>query len=476
MPRKSISSSEPTCTSPSCPNSAPSKSTRSKVACDPSASKLPSSSSEAPTRRWRGRAGPLGGEDVVLVGDRPPEHVVALELHLGGEAEQRGAPTGTNTDAVSPRARARTKRPTAWAKNSGVEVRGRVDPDGQPRHVDALGDHPDRDHPARVGRRRTRRSAWTRAFSSDRTTVGFSPLIAVQQRGVGPRGVLVGGDDQAAGVGHVAPDLGQPAVGRGQHGRDPVALAGRARSAGLRREVLGQRLAEPGRHLVAGPGAPAHLAGVGHEQHRPDDVVAQGVAVAVGVVGDRARHAVAAGLVSHERDRVDVGAERRAGQGQPPGGGVERLAHRLAPRQRITGVVHLVEDHQGPEALHPDPHRQRVHRDAGVGDRDAEEVAGGLPRPGGEGRVDRDPGPRGRLGPLELEVLGRRHHDDPVDDPAPEQLGGDRQRERGLAGAGRRDREEVARARGRSTRSARRSARRAGSAPCPTPPAPATPE
>ena len=29
---------------------------------------------------------------------------------------------GRKTDAVSPRRRARTKRPTAWAKNSGVEV------------------------------------------------------------------------------------------------------------------------------------------------------------------------------------------------------------------------------------------------------------------------------------------------------------------------------------------------------------------
>ena len=29
---------------------------------------------------------------------------------------------GKNTDAVSPRLRARTKRPTAWAKKSGVEV------------------------------------------------------------------------------------------------------------------------------------------------------------------------------------------------------------------------------------------------------------------------------------------------------------------------------------------------------------------
>ena len=30
----------------------------------------------------------LGGEDVVLVPDRPAEHVVALDLHLGGEAQQ----------------------------------------------------------------------------------------------------------------------------------------------------------------------------------------------------------------------------------------------------------------------------------------------------------------------------------------------------------------------------------------------------
>ena len=55
---------------------------------------------------------------------------------------------GTKIDAVSPRLRARTKRPTAWAKNSGVDGGGRVDPDGQPGHVDALGDHPHGDHPA----------------------------------------------------------------------------------------------------------------------------------------------------------------------------------------------------------------------------------------------------------------------------------------------------------------------------------------
>ena len=40
------------------------------------------------------------------------------------EAKPSSAGTeGRKTDAVSPRPRARTKRPTAWAKNSGVEVR-----------------------------------------------------------------------------------------------------------------------------------------------------------------------------------------------------------------------------------------------------------------------------------------------------------------------------------------------------------------
>ena len=33
-----------------------------------------------------------------------------------------GVTEGRKTEAVSPRARERTKRPTAWAKNSGVEV------------------------------------------------------------------------------------------------------------------------------------------------------------------------------------------------------------------------------------------------------------------------------------------------------------------------------------------------------------------
>ena len=91
----------------------------------------------------------------------------------------------------------------------------------------------------------------------------------------------------AAGVGHVAAYLGEPLVGRGQHRRHPRAGRVERGAQRLGGQVLGQRLAEPGGDLVAGAGAPLHLAGVGHEQHRADDVVGQRVGVAVGVVGDR---------------------------------------------------------------------------------------------------------------------------------------------------------------------------------------------
>ena len=77
------------------------------------------------------------------------------------------------------------------------------------------------------------------------------------------------------------------------------------------------------------------------------------------------------------------------------------------------------------KSLGADPHGERVDRDAGVGHRDADVVLGRLALARGVRRVDRDAGPRGRLRPLELEVLGRRDDGDPVDDAAAEQLGGD---------------------------------------------------
>ena len=63
----------------------------------------------------------LRGEDVALVAHLALEDVVALDLHLGGEAEQRGHRRQEDRGGLAT-GPARTKRPTAWAKNSGVEV------------------------------------------------------------------------------------------------------------------------------------------------------------------------------------------------------------------------------------------------------------------------------------------------------------------------------------------------------------------
>ena len=99
--------------------------------------------------------------------------------------------------------------------------------------------------------------------------------------------------------------------------------------------------------------------------------------------------------------------------------------------------------------------------DLGVGDGDAVEVARRA-RPGvAERRVEPDADPVRGVRPLPLEVLGRGDDGDRADVAALEQLGGDPQRERGLAGAGRRDREEVARASSGGTRRAPPAARRA---------------
>ena len=212
--------------------------------------------------------------------------------------------------------------------------RGRVDADREPRDVDTLRHHPDRDHPARFALGELRDLARPGLLVRQHHHRRLAGDVA-QQLGVDPRGLLVGRDHQAAGVGHVPAYLGQPSVGGREHLRDPRAGGVERGAQRLRGEVLGQRLAEPGGDLVAGAGPPLQVAGVGEEQHRPDDVVGERLLVAVGVVGHRARYAVGAGRVGDERDRVDVGAERRTGQRQPAGRRVERLADALAPGQRV---------------------------------------------------------------------------------------------------------------------------------------------
>ena len=184
-----------------------------------------------------------------------------------------GRPPGRRT--AGSRSRSRRRRPTA----AGCR---------RPRRPSAPRPSSARSESANSSIRRSRPGRRTS------TTVGCSPVTA--RKHARRRPAPGGGrrDDQAAGVGDVPADLGRAA------GRPPSSTAGiqsPAGSSAVRQacavSVLGQRLAEGGLDLVAGPGAPAHRAGVGQEDHRPDDAVAQRLGVAVGVVGGAARHAVA---------------------------------------------------------------------------------------------------------------------------------------------------------------------------------------
>ena len=166
-------------------------------------------------------------------------------------------------------------------------------------------------------RARTPRCATTPRPRRRARRSGSSPVMLAQDLGVGARGGLVGRDHEAAGIRNLLAHLGEPAVGRPQHRRDPLPLGVERRAPGLRGDVLRVVLPELGLHLVAGLGAPAHLPGVDEEDHGAHDAVLERAAVAVGVVGAREADAVLVGVVLDERDRRGVAAERRARQQQP---------------------------------------------------------------------------------------------------------------------------------------------------------------
>ena len=213
---------------------------------------------------------------------------------------------------------------------------------------------------------------------------------AAQLRGVGAGVLVVARDDQPGRVGHAPAHLGKPFVGRLQHLADPLAGWVERGPPGLRDLLLGHRGAQGRGDLVAGPGAPAHLAGVGQEDHRPDDPVLQRVRVTVDVIGGAAPGPVQLLVIADERDRVGVAAERRAGQRDPPPGRVERLPDRVAPGHSVPGVVDLVEDDQGAAAFGALPVQRRMGGHLGVRDGHADEI-GGCPALGVPvGRVQRN--------------------------------------------------------------------------------------
>ena len=443
MPRKSSSSGEPT--SAPVPNSPPSNRTRSNEACASSASNEPSRSSLAPSAWFARATRPSSGlhSSPSSSRARAVERVVALDLHGPGEREQGGDARQEDRRGLAPPAR--PHEPADGLREVQRRAgRGGVDAHAQARHVDPLGHHPHRHHPALVALGELLdpgRGAGVVRQHHHRWLAGD----LAQHGGVRAGGRLVGGDDQPARVRHHPPQLAEAGVGGAQHRGHPLAVRVERGAPGLGHLVLGEGLAEPGADLVAGLGAPPHLPAVGQEHHRPDDAVAQGVGVAVGEVGQRAPHAVAVRLVAHERDRRGVGPERGAGEREPVRRGRERLFHGVAPRQRVTAVVHLVEHHQGGRGLGAGPVQLRPGRHLRVGERDAVVPVGEHALPVAEGGVELDAHPGGGVGPLPLEVLGGGDHRDPPDDPPLEQLGGHAQRERGLPGAGRGDREVVGR-------------------------------
>ena len=148
----------------------------------------------------------------------------------------------------------------------------------------------------------------------------------------------------------VLAQVGDPVVHRGDDVRHPLALGVQRGPPGLHLHRLGAGLRQRRGDDLAGGVPPARRPGVGGEDDRPDDGVGQRLLVAVGVVGaaDQAALALEAVLlVADEGDAlVGLGAERRPGQAQPAGRAPEGLLGRLAPGEAVTGVVHLVEDHQ----------------------------------------------------------------------------------------------------------------------------------
>ena len=388
----------------------------------------------------------LGRPEIALGRRRPTEDVVTLDLHLGGVLQQQGHRWQEHRGrlATTPGA---DEPPHGLREEQRGGRRGRIDTDRQARDVDALGDHPNGHHPAllRLGELLDARAGTGVVGQHHHRRLAGDVL---QDAGVGPSRRMVRGDHQPARIGYVPTHLGQPPVGRVKNRRDPLTGGVERCPPGLRGEVLGQRLPQRGLHLVTGPRAPAHRAGVGQEHHRSHDTVAQGLGVAVRVVGDAAERTVTLGGVRHERDRVDVGAERRAGERQSPGRGQERVPGRLAPGARVTCVVDLVEDDEGPPGLGAPPVQRRVSGDLGVRDRDAAEVAAHGPVGVAELGVKRDADLVRRLGPLALEVLGGGDDGDGLDLAPLEQVGSHPQGERGLTGAGRGYGEEVTRVRG----------------------------
>ncbi|GAB3872789.1 hypothetical protein GCM10027610_138820 [Dactylosporangium cerinum] len=106
-------------------------------------------------------------------------------------------------------------------------------------------------------------------------------------------------------------------------------------------------------------------------------------------------------------------------------------------------MMDLVEDDQGLSGECSPLVYGGSHADLRIRHYRAVEVRGRVHVGVAESGVEIDPDPGGGVGPLLLQVFGRRDDGEVVDRAVAEQLKGDPQRERRLAGAGRGDGEEI---------------------------------
>jgi hypothetical protein len=377
--------------------------------------------------------------------------MVALLLHGGGQRQQR-AHRGEEH-------RRRLVRPAGAdhaADGLGEEQRrpvgGHPGQDGGAGDVDALGDHPhaDRD-PGGPGGEALDLLRRLRVVGEDQ--LGRLSGHPADDLGVGTGVVLVAGQDQPGGVGHPGlAQMGDAVIHGGDDVRHPLALGVQCGPPGLHLHRLGAGLRQRGGDHLTGGVPPARRTRVRGEDDRPDDGVGQRLLVAVGVVGaaDQPDPAVAVValeavlLVAHKGNAlVGLGAERRPGQAQPAGGEPVGLLDRLAPREAVTGVVHLVEDHQcldrgragGVQHRLAGDLRVRGHVALGAGAHRSDGV--------GQARVQHDAHGVGGVGPLQPQVVGRADHHDPGDLPPRQQPRGQGQGEGGLARARGRGDQEV---------------------------------
>ena len=184
------------------------------------------------------------------------QDVVALRLHLGGVPHQdrdRGQEDARGL-AAGPRAH---EAAHGLGEEHGGGGRGGVDAHGQAGNVHTLRHHAHRHHPAVVGVGELLDPLACSDFVGEDHGGRLSRDV-LEGRGVGAGGLLVGGDHQTAGIGHVTPHLGEPPIRRGEHRLDPLPLGVQRGAPGLLGDVLGLERAELGGDLVTRLGAPVH--------------------------------------------------------------------------------------------------------------------------------------------------------------------------------------------------------------------------